>query len=371
MKGTFVVAAWVLGGSGMCLRSVATYPGLDEWPSEHLLFTNANSEEVTNLPGAQTTFTLARAHRISRLRTYHWNNGHGRPPGSLSLRSADVTYGPWTATGESNSTGAADVFWTCSPDMVLPAGVYEVIDSDPATWSFNSSSGDAGMAWVYGVEETDTTQTQDQNHQDDGTDPVDDGTDDDEVDPLPGEPSLAEKVKAFHVVTISFQGRHAYARSDQTELSYDQEIEVASGRATMFPQVDAPIVWTGNQFAASRQLSQFSNGTTRTLDLSITGTLAEDGTAISQWVGTREETANWFFGNEVIRIRLEASTLDLPHVLTGDTIQYEATGSAVADYLLTVTDHREDPIDHHTSDYVSTDFTATDPQARLIIMFGN
>ncbi len=40
--------------------------------------------------------------------------------------------------------------WTCAPNITLPAGAYQIIDSEPATWSQNDQSGGRGMASVRG-----------------------------------------------------------------------------------------------------------------------------------------------------------------------------------------------------------------------------
>jgi hypothetical protein len=73
-------------------------------------------------------------------------------PGSISLRdSAGNTYGPWQAYGEPGMGGVPDAYWVVEPDVVLPPGTYEVVDSDPSTWSQNSDTGGRGVTWVYAM----------------------------------------------------------------------------------------------------------------------------------------------------------------------------------------------------------------------------
>ncbi|MGB9902475.1 hypothetical protein [Methanothrix sp.] len=90
--------------------------------------------------------------RITKIRTYHWNYGQGMAPGSISLRdSTGNTYGPWQAYGEAGMGGVPNAYWVVEPDILLPAGIYEVIDSDPSTWSQNSETGGRGVTWVYAI----------------------------------------------------------------------------------------------------------------------------------------------------------------------------------------------------------------------------
>ena len=110
---------------------------------------NFNGGGVTNNPTVSTTFTLAQNSTITAIQTYHWNNGRGAALGTIKLVHANGTvYGPWTATGSPGSGGVANAFWTVSPNVVLPAGTYTVVDGSNATWSCNSQSQNKGFAKV-------------------------------------------------------------------------------------------------------------------------------------------------------------------------------------------------------------------------------
>jgi hypothetical protein len=37
------------------------------------------------------------------------------------------------------------------PDVIVPAGTYRVIDSNPASWAHNQSTGGAGIATIEGA----------------------------------------------------------------------------------------------------------------------------------------------------------------------------------------------------------------------------
>lgn len=119
---------------------------------ETLIFEMSSLAAVDNGPTAPTVFILDRPMQITKIRTYHWNYAQGVAPGSISLRdSAGNTYGPWQAYGEPGMGGVPNASWVVEPNVVIPAGTYTVIDSDPSTWSQNSETGGRGMTWVYAI----------------------------------------------------------------------------------------------------------------------------------------------------------------------------------------------------------------------------
>jgi len=115
------------------------------------LFDNSNTVGVQSGPFQPTVFSLERPHGIALVRTYHWNNGKGAGPGTLALLSSDGTqYGPWQATGTGDGQ-RSNIMWVVEPKIVIPAGQYTVVDSDPSTWGANNASGGRGFAWINGV----------------------------------------------------------------------------------------------------------------------------------------------------------------------------------------------------------------------------
>ena len=104
-------------------------------------------------PPRATTLNPPGATLVTRVMTYHWNDGHGtQAPGTIALRSASGRiYGPWQASGTPGQGGVPNAYWVATPDMELPAGRYTVIDSDPRSWAQNSESGGAGIAVIDGV----------------------------------------------------------------------------------------------------------------------------------------------------------------------------------------------------------------------------
>lgn|GEM_PF-2542361 len=114
------------------------------------IFNNWNKTAVQEGPRGATYFYLAKPATVTRIVNYHWNGGRGQTPGWIGLRDQNGrTYGPWSAAGTSGTGGAQNVNWIVIPNAALPAGLYEVIDSDPSTWSYNAGSFGCGFSIIY------------------------------------------------------------------------------------------------------------------------------------------------------------------------------------------------------------------------------
>ena len=108
-----------------------------------------NTGGVQNGPTAPTTFTIDKNNLLTYIQVYHWNNGKGVLPGTIGLQNQNgVKYGPWQAKGTPGQGGVPNAYWEVGPNVVIPAGTYTIIDSDPSTWACNSGSGGRGMALV-------------------------------------------------------------------------------------------------------------------------------------------------------------------------------------------------------------------------------
>ena len=100
--------------------------------------------------GKAPSFTLDKPAAITNITTYHYIDGGGPVPGTLSLRSADgTTYGPWQATGVDGQGGVKNAFWVATPMESIPAGKYTVVDSSPGTWSTNAKAGGVGFTTIW------------------------------------------------------------------------------------------------------------------------------------------------------------------------------------------------------------------------------
>ena len=134
--------------------------------TEVILFKLESQAAVSNHPFQRTIFSLGKPAIITKIMTYHWNDGRGAPPGSIALKNLGTgemvgrwkvigTYhafnlapgNPWPSRGD----GPPFLYWNVQPNVSVPAGEYEVLDSDPGTWSYNAEMGNRGCAWVFGT----------------------------------------------------------------------------------------------------------------------------------------------------------------------------------------------------------------------------
>jgi tetratricopeptide (TPR) repeat protein len=106
---------------------------------------------VNNAPTAPTEFSVRTSYMLTFIQTYHWNYGRGAQPGTIAVRKDDGTvFGPWRAGTKPGQGGVPNAYWEVTPNVVIPAGTYTIIDSDPSTWSQNAQSGGRGFAVVKG-----------------------------------------------------------------------------------------------------------------------------------------------------------------------------------------------------------------------------
>ncbi|MDP1877107.1 MAG: hypothetical protein Q8M17_06075 [Actinomycetota bacterium] len=116
-----------------------------------LLFEVGSLAGVSSGPTKPTTFSWEAAAYVTSITTYHYLNG-GAPPGTIALRSADGTvHGPWPAVGSVGQGDVANAYWTVSPEVVIPAGTYTVVDSDPSTWSWALDTDQRGITSIQGI----------------------------------------------------------------------------------------------------------------------------------------------------------------------------------------------------------------------------
>ena len=122
---------------------------------EDLLWSNFNSDPGINNPKHYAVITREEGQNpvlITRIRTYHWNNGNGTEPGQICIREGNTKkeLQCWKAVGRS-AYGVPNVYWEVLTDFVLePGHSYGFRDSDFDTWSNNEASGYFGMFELYG-----------------------------------------------------------------------------------------------------------------------------------------------------------------------------------------------------------------------------
>jgi hypothetical protein len=133
---------------------------------ETILFKMESLQGVSYNPPQITTFTLPTASYITRVWTYHYGATIGTKSPTVAFKDATrgTIFGPWAQVGyksfagtlgatrsdPGNIPGPPDNYWMAYPGQSVPAGTYQVIDSDPATWAYTSDLGNRGVTWVYG-----------------------------------------------------------------------------------------------------------------------------------------------------------------------------------------------------------------------------
>jgi hypothetical protein len=121
---------------------------------------NTNSGYQNCGPTNPSIFEIKAPLHLTLLFTYHYWMRKSAVGAQLSLKhvKSGAIFGPWDVTTSTSEVGASpDYHWTVKPKeiTVLPTGAYEIIDEfDPASWSCNAGSNNAGYFIVEGVEYT-------------------------------------------------------------------------------------------------------------------------------------------------------------------------------------------------------------------------
>jgi hypothetical protein len=121
------------------------------------VFNNTNGYGVTQaspMPPAYTLFTITRPETITSISTYHWDNGRGAPRAGviyiLVPHSGGLVKAQAQAQGSAGQGGVPNANWTATFNVTLSPGQWQVWDSSPTTWSYNSQSANAGFANISG-----------------------------------------------------------------------------------------------------------------------------------------------------------------------------------------------------------------------------
>jgi len=153
------------GGSTFAPKSTTTLSPSSQFShytchgSQRTLLNNSNAEMVENGGRPRYFTTSGKAYCVTYIQTYHWNNGKGAIPGSLSLRrihgpaGLPSVVGPFNAKTSSGQNNAPNVNWyvdvPTSPPVIID-GIYTCNDSQPSTWSSNKATNGAGFCIIYG-----------------------------------------------------------------------------------------------------------------------------------------------------------------------------------------------------------------------------
>jgi MinD-like ATPase involved in chromosome partitioning or flagellar assembly len=136
--------------------AVQDVPVIPTQPSGRIIvfFDNWNVEAVQNFPAVATRFRITQTFHIISIVDYHWNDGHGADPtgGYITLRllNGGAKFPSWPVKGLDGQGGVPNATWACYPNVTVPPGLYEVVDSSPETWSQNDRSGNKGFSRITG-----------------------------------------------------------------------------------------------------------------------------------------------------------------------------------------------------------------------------
>jgi tetratricopeptide (TPR) repeat protein len=123
-----------------------------ETGTNEVIFNNWNLGSVDNSPSCNPSFTITEPYMITYVDTYHWNYGKGTEAGGIiTIRcNDDMMEYTWPVETKSGQGGVPNAWWIAHPNWAIPAGTYEIVDSDADTWSQNSESGGCGFSKVEG-----------------------------------------------------------------------------------------------------------------------------------------------------------------------------------------------------------------------------
>ena len=122
---------------------------------EELIWSNFNSDPVESQPDYYSSFPVSEDQApilITRIRTYHWNDGKGAEPGEICAYYDDSMeeIECWQAVGRAED-GVQNVYWEALTDFImLPGKSYGFLVSDYESWSYNEASDESGMIELYG-----------------------------------------------------------------------------------------------------------------------------------------------------------------------------------------------------------------------------
>jgi hypothetical protein len=163
----FVTVTKVVNGDeiGPALNSLYTDAGVSRPQAGYrcigpptVVFDNWNTDAVRNGATPKDFDTNGKPYCVTQVATYHWNDGSGKAPGTLWIKTGPVSWGPWKAAGATGSPskqhpeGVPNAAWVATPSAaeqpVVVVGKFFCEDSDPTTWSSNAASGGQGFCRV-------------------------------------------------------------------------------------------------------------------------------------------------------------------------------------------------------------------------------
>ena len=119
---------------------------------DEFLWSNMNNDPVRNGTPYYLDLVMEEEEpiQLERITTYHWNNGEGAEPGTVSIYLGDALLSSWPAVGRS-AYGTENAYWDAAVNIILmPGYTYSFRLSDEDSWSYNAASDNCGMIELYG-----------------------------------------------------------------------------------------------------------------------------------------------------------------------------------------------------------------------------
>ncbi|EHL16964.1 hypothetical protein HMPREF9629_00206 [Peptoanaerobacter stomatis] len=145
-----ILTAFVLC-AGMMVHISFAY-GIDDYD---VFLSSFKTDATQNNPKGYTSFMfeITKRYSLKSITTYHWNNGRGMDPGTISLYDdKGNSIGSWNAEAR-GSSGAQKVNWDVFPDIIIEPGQYYIYDSSPETWSSSVASNFIPFVELKGVQD--------------------------------------------------------------------------------------------------------------------------------------------------------------------------------------------------------------------------
>lgn len=135
-----IVVVWLA-----CLHSSAE--------GDTIIFNSWNADATSSQPTVPTVFTISEPTTITGISDYHWNDGSGKDAGTIGLRVFQgENIAVWAAENRPDAWGNPTTIWWACPNLTVGPGTYEVVDSDPGSWSYTTTDyfhylGSTGANW--------------------------------------------------------------------------------------------------------------------------------------------------------------------------------------------------------------------------------
>lgn len=112
---------------------------------------NLNEYSSRTNPSIPLQLKLENAVKITKIQNFHTNVANGSSLKIKLISAKGQIYGPWAAKKVFFEGFEQYECWQVVPNILLPPGVYTIIDSEPSTWLTNTQSNNRGFSRIIGI----------------------------------------------------------------------------------------------------------------------------------------------------------------------------------------------------------------------------